>query len=210
MSLRDLPPRVGRGRWRRWQVTCQTARTAAAITLGGPHRDPMRGPDTKVLSVYARPERMGSSVRFPVRQSTGELAPRTRGQTDDVVASRAVNAEPWEQMPGMEKRQCPSAATGPCRVKPGRRWGLWRGSGRRGEGSDPCAGPGGSLWRERHTISGIAQFSLPHAPLHGSVAGTNSTIRGIRHRVSPSCYGSELPNHFLRLEQHDDEEQDKY
>jgi hypothetical protein len=33
--------------------------------------------------------------------------PRTHGQADDVVAGRAINAEPWGPMPGMVKRQCP-------------------------------------------------------------------------------------------------------
>ena len=33
--------------------------------------------------------------------------PRDRGQTDNVAAARAVNAEPWEPLPGMEKHQCP-------------------------------------------------------------------------------------------------------
>ena len=32
--------------------------------------------------------------------------PRTRGQTDDGVAARAVNAEPWEPLPGMVKKRC--------------------------------------------------------------------------------------------------------
>jgi hypothetical protein len=33
--------------------------------------------------------------------------PRTRGQTGDGVAARAVNAGPWDPPPGMLKRQCP-------------------------------------------------------------------------------------------------------
>jgi hypothetical protein len=41
------------------------------------------------------------------KRRSGELVPRTRGQTNDVVAARAVNAEPWEPMPSMVKRQCP-------------------------------------------------------------------------------------------------------
>ena len=32
--------------------------------------------------------------------------PRTRGQNDDVVAARAINAQPWDPPPGMVKRQC--------------------------------------------------------------------------------------------------------
>ena len=32
--------------------------------------------------------------------------PRTPGQNDDVLAARAVNAEPWAP-PGMVKKRCP-------------------------------------------------------------------------------------------------------
>jgi DNA-directed RNA polymerase subunit RPC12/RpoP len=32
--------------------------------------------------------------------------PRAPGQTDDVLAARAVNAEPWEPLPGMVKQRC--------------------------------------------------------------------------------------------------------
>jgi hypothetical protein len=32
---------------------------------------------------------------------------RHGGFMDDEAAARAVNAEPWEPMPGMLKRQCP-------------------------------------------------------------------------------------------------------
>jgi hypothetical protein len=32
--------------------------------------------------------------------------PRAPGQTDDVLAARAINAEPWEPMPGMVKQRC--------------------------------------------------------------------------------------------------------
>ena len=35
------------------------------------------------------------------------LAPRPDGIADAEAAARAVNAEPWEPLPGMVKRQCP-------------------------------------------------------------------------------------------------------
>jgi hypothetical protein len=41
------------------------------------------------------------------KKRLGKLVPRTHGQTDDAIAGRALNAEPWEPMPGMVKRQCP-------------------------------------------------------------------------------------------------------
>ena len=48
--------------------------------------------------------------------------PRTPGQNDDVLAARAVNAEPWEPPPGMVKRQCPACryffAVAPDSVEP--------------------------------------------------------------------------------------------
>ena len=48
--------------------------------------------------------------------------PRTAGQTDDAVAGRAINAEPWKPLPGMVKRQCPQCrywfATDPATAEP--------------------------------------------------------------------------------------------
>jgi predicted Zn-ribbon and HTH transcriptional regulator len=32
--------------------------------------------------------------------------PRAQGHTDDVLAARAVNAQPWEPLPGMVKKRC--------------------------------------------------------------------------------------------------------
>jgi len=41
------------------------------------------------------------------KRRAGELVPRAREQTDDVLAARAINAEPSEPLAGMIKRQCP-------------------------------------------------------------------------------------------------------
>ena len=35
-----------------------------------------------------------------------ELVPKGRGQTDDVVAARAVNADPWGPLHGWVKKRC--------------------------------------------------------------------------------------------------------
>jgi hypothetical protein len=41
------------------------------------------------------------------KRRLAELVPRAPGENDDVLAARAVNAQPWEPPPGMLKRQCP-------------------------------------------------------------------------------------------------------
>ncbi len=38
---------------------------------------------------------------------SGRLAEQISDMTEAEVAARAINAEPWEPLPGMVKRQCP-------------------------------------------------------------------------------------------------------
>jgi hypothetical protein len=46
------------------------------------------------------------------RPRAGALVPRTHRQTDDAIAGRAINAEPWEPLPGIVKQQCPRVVQG--------------------------------------------------------------------------------------------------
>jgi hypothetical protein len=67
---------------------------------------------TRATQARSRSERLFQTLqdRVPnelaLERLGGELVPRTRGQTDDVVAARAINPEPWEPMPSIERR-CP-------------------------------------------------------------------------------------------------------
>jgi hypothetical protein len=58
------------------------------------------------FSPDADPDRLIEERRIE-QEAEGELVPRTHGQTDDAITGRAINAEPWEPLPGMVKRQCP-------------------------------------------------------------------------------------------------------
>jgi hypothetical protein len=51
------------------------------------------------------PERHRSLVPARARRVTPQTINDRLGWTDEAT-SRAVNAEPWDPMPGMEKRQC--------------------------------------------------------------------------------------------------------
>jgi hypothetical protein len=82
---------------RSWPATREFSRSARDAEKPALELDPTRS--SRLGSADRRKEGALSKRR------RDELVPRTRGQTDDGVAARAVNATDWEPLPGMVKRQ---------------------------------------------------------------------------------------------------------
>jgi hypothetical protein len=98
--------------WRAWAghsraATREFARSAAAAEKPAPE---LNLPCNSRRGPADRRKEDAFNKRRP-----GERAPKAPGQTDDVLAARAINAQPWEPPPSMAKKAMAVVAFG-CAV----------------------------------------------------------------------------------------------